>query len=67
MIDEIAATDNPALRAMKGSVIVRKPIAIPEGSVASAKAIGLGQFATRFGLNEEIKCLICRVEPSKLT
>jgi hypothetical protein len=42
MIDEIAATDTPALRAMKGSVIVRNPCAIPEGSVTSAKAIGLG-------------------------
>jgi hypothetical protein len=52
MIDEIAATDNPALLAMKGNVIVRKPIAIPEGSVASAKTIGLGQFATCFGLSE---------------
>jgi hypothetical protein len=61
MIDEIAATDNPALLAMKGNVIVRKPIAIPEGSVASAKATGLGPFATRFGLSEEIKCLISRV------
>jgi hypothetical protein len=59
-IDEIAATDSPALRAMNGSVIVRNPCAIPEGSVTSAKAVGLGRFRKRFGLGEEIQCLICR-------
>ena len=65
IIDEIAATDSPALRAMKGSVIVRNPCAIPEGSVTSAKTIGLGQSLQRFDLSEEIRCLIRRVEPSK--
>ena len=67
MIDEIAATDSPARRAMKGSVIVRNPCAIPEGSVASAKAIGLGQFATCFGLSECAPIAMSQLATPKLS
>ena len=48
IIDEIAETDIPALLAINGSVIVRKPIAIPEGSIPSANAIGFKQCAPLF-------------------
>jgi len=42
MIDEIAETDMPAFLAMNGSVTVRKPCAMPAGSVTRANRIGCG-------------------------